>query len=130
MTAERPRVRKRGLYPTIAVALLCAAPVPGDIGACGQPIARLDAGRFFAAKRNVDCEHCTSCGFTTKSCEADCGSGPLEVDSFPADCEPLVHDGEVCLHKLVDTGCDDYARYVDDSAPTVPSECDFCPGGP
>ena len=38
---------KRGRLATIVLVLLCAAPVPGDIGACGQPVARLDATRFF-----------------------------------------------------------------------------------
>ncbi|HVW28970.1 MAG TPA: hypothetical protein VHC69_26580 [Polyangiaceae bacterium] len=121
---------KRRIGPAIVVALLCAAPVPGDIGACGQPVARLDADRFFTAKRNIDCDHCKQCGIDDETCTADCGKGALEVESFPSGCEPLVHDGEVCLRKLLDTGCDDYARYLDDTAPTVPSECDFCPSEP
>ena len=117
-------------FATIVVALLCAAPVPGDIGACGQPVARLDAERFFTAKRNIDCNQCTACGLESMACRAACGDAPLALSSFPAGCVPLVHDGEVCLRKLLESGCDDYARYVDDASPTVPSECDFCPGNP
>jgi hypothetical protein len=128
MIARRGRPEQRRLWPAIVVALLCAAPVPGDIGACGQPVARLDADTFFGAKRNIDCDHCKSCGIGNETCKTDCGHGSLEVSSFPGGCEPLVHDGEVCLRKLLQTGCDDYAQYLDDAAPTVPSECDFCPG--
>ena len=124
------RQKKSRVLTAIAVGLLCAAPVPGDIGACGQPVARLDAYRFFTAKRNIDCDHCMACGFTTKQCSAECGSGALEVALFPTGCEPLVHDGEVCLRRLLDASCDDYARYVADEGATVPSECDFCPGSP
>jgi hypothetical protein len=130
VTSRCARPGERRLWPAIVVALLCAAPVPGDIGACGQPVARLDTDRFFSAKRSVDCEHCKECGIDSKICKADCGRGALEVSSFPGGCEPLVHDGEVCLRKLLETGCDEYAHYLDDAAPTVPSECDFCPGEP
>jgi hypothetical protein len=117
-------------WSAIVVALLCAAPVPGDIGACGQPVQRLDPGRFFTAKRNIDCDKCSSCGLESMACSAACGKAPLALSSFPKDCVPLVHDGEVCLRKLLESACDDYARYVDDDAPTVPSECDFCPSEP
>jgi hypothetical protein len=47
---------------------------------------------------------------------------------FPEGCAPLVHDGEVCLRALHFASCDAYRGYVDDAAPTVPTECDFCPG--
>jgi hypothetical protein len=119
---------KRGRLATIVVALLCAAPVPGDIGACGQPVSRLDASTFFLTKAAIDCQQCRSCGFQTDSCDRAC-TDDLAVTSFPERCVPLVHDGEVCLRKLLDTGCGDYVHYVDDRAPTVPSECDFCPVG-
>ncbi|HEX4336717.1 MAG TPA: hypothetical protein VH062_12440 [Polyangiaceae bacterium] len=118
------------LGSAIVVALLCAAPVPGDIGACGQPVERLDAPRFFTAKRNIDCNHCSSCGLQSKACTVACGTGPLPLTQFPVGCVPLIHDGEVCLRKLLESSCDDYARFIDDNSPTVPSECDFCPSEP
>jgi hypothetical protein len=40
---------------------------------------------------------------------------------------PLVHDGEVCLRALDDAACEDYLEYMSDVAPTVPTECNFCP---
>jgi hypothetical protein len=51
----------------------------------------------------------------------------LENVAFDPDCFPLVHDGEVCLNALRAASCNDYANYVDDLAPTVPTECNFCP---
>jgi hypothetical protein len=126
--APSSRGAGRGLT-AIVVALLCAAPVPGDIGACGQPVQKLDADRFFLAKVGVDCEQCTTCGLRTKRCELACKSETTGPASFPEGCVPLVHDGEVCLRRLLASDCDDYGRYVDDSNPTVPSECNFCPVG-
>ena len=113
----------------IVVALLCAAPVPGDIGSCGQPVERLDASRFFLGKLDIDCARCTACGLRTKTCSLACNDESTGEAAFPEGCVPLVHDGEVCLRRLQYSDCDEYARYVDDSNPTVPSECDFCPVG-
>jgi hypothetical protein len=118
--------RGRGLT-AIVVGLLCAAPVPGDVGACGQPVQRLDASRFFTGKLAIDCQQCRACGIRTKTCDLSCNDESTVPASFPEGCVPLVHDGEVCLRRLLAAGCDDYAHYVDDSNPTVPSECDFCP---
>jgi hypothetical protein len=39
----------------------------------------------------------------------------------------LVHDGEVCLRALEVAACDDYALFMDDVAPSLPTECNFCP---
>ncbi len=50
--------------------------------------------------------------------------------AFPVDCEPLVHDGEVCLRRLLEASCSEYVGYVADAAATVPTECDFCPVRP
>jgi hypothetical protein len=111
------------------VALLCAAPVPGDIGSCGQPVEPLDATRFFLGKLEIDCAQCTACGFRNKTCDLACNNETTVKADFPEGCVPLVHDGEACLRRLQSSDCDDYARYVDDANPTVPSECDFCPVG-
>jgi hypothetical protein len=117
----------RGLATVIAV-LLCAAPVPGDIGSCGQPIQRLDAARFFSAKKVADCRRCTECSLVSAACTAACGEDE-PARSFPSGCVPLVHDGEVCLRALHYASCDDYAGYTDDYSPQVPTECNFCPRG-
>jgi len=101
------------------------APTPGDVGGCGQSIEDLDAQVFFEARREADCDACRQCGLSTRRCDAACdGEGE---DSFPERCFPLVHDGEVCLRALRHSNCDEYAAFVSDVAPTVPTECDFCP---
>jgi hypothetical protein len=110
----------------IGLALACAAPTVGDIGSCGQEVAELDAEKFFIEKNFIDCAQCTTCGFGTASCDRACNE-PIGEVAFDADCFPLVHDGEVCLNALRAAGCDEYAAYVDDVAPTVPTECNFCP---
>jgi hypothetical protein len=118
---------KRRFWPAIMTALLCAAPVPGDIGGCGENVELLDAPRFFAGKKNVDCQRCSECGIGTSACTLACSRRPPENEAFAERCAPLLHDGEVCLRALLAASCDDYEAYVDDRSPTVPSECDFCP---
>jgi hypothetical protein len=129
-SARRGSSRGRTLA-TVVVILLCAAPVPGDVGSCGQPIQRLDANRFFGAKKLVDCRRCTECSIPSASCGRACDAEGTVSGSFPAGCVPLVHDGEVCLRALLYASCDDYSGYMDDANPQVPTECNFCPrGGP
>jgi len=120
-----PRRRAVAKVAVLAV-LFVAAPTAGDLGSCGQDVVELDPIKFFSEKQAIDCHQCLDCGFVTTFCEASCGNVLLET-SFPEDCFPLVHDGEVCLNALRAAGCDEYAAYVDDVAPTVPTECNFCP---
>jgi hypothetical protein len=102
-----------------------AAPTAGDIGGCGQQAALLDDAKFFAQKARIDCDRCQTCGFASETCELACEGDTGET--FPAGCQPLVHDGEVCLRALTDADCDDYASYVVDQGATTPTECAFCP---
>jgi len=111
----------------VVLALLCAAPVPGDIGACGQEVQELDPGTFFRAKKAVDCDRCTECSFGTEACQVACDPSVPWDRAFPEGCLPLVHDGEVCLRVLLHASCSDYLSYVDDERPEVPTECNFCP---
>ncbi len=106
--------------------LFCAAPTPGDVGGCGQSRQELDEGLFFSAQNAIECERCNECELRTNRCSEACDddSGGRR---FPDECIPLVHDGEVCLRRLLDVGCDTFADYVDDRFPSVPTECDFCP---
>ncbi len=110
----------------LLAAFVLAAPTVGDVGSCGQEVAELDAEKFFVEKDFVDCTQCSECGFDTRLCDTAC-DGVLDLRSFDDDCFPLVHDGEVCLNALRATSCSDYAAFVDDTAPTVPTECNFCP---
>jgi hypothetical protein len=117
-------VRRRGILAVVLLVLV-AAPTAGDIGSCGQEIEDLDAGRFFLAKADVDCEKCETCGLTTQACARACGP-PVEA-AFPDGCYPLVHDGEVCLDALDAASCSDYTLFMADSGGSVPTECNFCP---
>ncbi len=119
--------RTRTLLAAGAFALLCAAPTPGDVGGCGQEPALLDAPTFFANKKSKDCRQCQKCGLTSQACRDACDPAVPFDTEFPTDCVPLVHDGEVCLRALQYASCDDYATYMDDGAPSTPSECNFCP---
>lgn len=121
MSPSRPR-RWLGL----ALAALCLAPTAGNVGSCGQEAVLLDADKFGAQKRGIDCSRCTTCGLSTTACEAACGEGRIEV-VFPEGCAPLVHDGEVCLDALWAASCDEFEQYVADEGATIPTECDFCP---
>lgn len=102
-----------------------AAPTAGDIGSCGQDIEDLNATKFFTAKDGVDCGQCNECGIQSASCRRACD--PEVLTAFPAGCYPLVHDGEVCLDALEVAGCVEYAQFMSDASPTVPTECNFCP---
>jgi hypothetical protein len=114
----------------VALALLCTAPTPGDIGGCGQRPAELDPQIFFLSKASIDCQRCDECGLGTKSCKMACDAPDSYPMSFPERCLPLVHDGEVCLRALLDASCGDYGQYMSDDSPTAPTECNFCPGTP
>lgn len=103
-----------------------AAPVAGDLGSCGQEIAQLDPLKFYSEREFIDCTKCEECGFVSETCVESCNA-QLEVSEFDEGCFPLVHDGEVCLNALRAAGCDEYTAYIDDLAPEVPTECNFCP---
>jgi hypothetical protein len=117
----------RGEIARVALIALVflAAPVAGDIGSCNQSADGLDPNKFFVAKQSVDCQQCQACGLTTMTCTRACGA-PMG-GSFPAECYPVEHDGEVCLDALLAASCSAYQSYVADQGSTVPTECDFCP---
>ncbi|MCA9618646.1 MAG: hypothetical protein KC731_06485 [Myxococcales bacterium] len=116
--------RLRAGLAAVALTLL-AAPTVGDIGSCGQPIAELDPVKFFTEKAFIDCSQCERCGLATAACESACSG--VAPDAFVEDCYPLVHDGEVCLNALRAATCGAYEGYVADQAPTIATECNFCP---
>ncbi len=124
--AHRKRLGRRARWLVIGLAILSAAPTAGDIGSCGQKIVPLDLGKFSLEKEAVDCSRCTECGLGTKACKVACDKKHDQVP-FPDGCVPLVHDGEVCIHALSAASCSDYTSYVSDQAPTIPTECNFCP---
>jgi hypothetical protein len=116
----------RSMRIAMVALLFLAAPTAGDIGSCNQPLNDLDAAKFFAAKQGVDCERCTECGLMSHVCKRACAAAPV-AGTFPHGCDPLEHDGEVCLDALLAASCVDYQGYVADQGATVPTECDFCP---
>jgi hypothetical protein len=115
------------LLLSLGVLMFCTAPTPGDIGGCGQEAKELDAPIFFATKKHVDCERCRDCELFTQSCAAACDGSEQPPDAFPEGCVPVVQDGFACLRALSHASCDDYTEYMDDRAPSVPTECNFCP---
>lgn len=111
---------------TAVLGLLSAAPTVGDVGGCGREASYLDVDRFAQARKLEDCERCQECGLESARCGRACDpKAPPDV-AIPVTCKPLLHDGEVCLRALQAAGCDAYRSYVDDDAPTLPSECRFC----
>ena len=114
------------LLAVTAILLFLTAPTPGDTGGCGQARQELDEAAFFETRNAIGCERCQQCGFATERCSDACADVEPE-GGFPEGCVPLVHDGEVCLRRLLDVSCDTYRDYVDDEAPRAPTECDFCP---
>ncbi len=110
------------------VLAFCTAPTPGDVGGCGQEPQELDPETFFWSLQDSQCRQCQDCGLATATCARACGA-TLVQSTFPKDCVPLVHDGEVCLRALQQASCSAFRDYVDDREPTVPTECNFCPAG-
>jgi hypothetical protein len=111
----------------VAVVLFCAAPTPGDIGGCGQRVQPLDPQAFYERKKSTDCEKCRECEFTTDFCKDACDKDMAPPTEFPEGCDPIVHDGEVCLNALDAASCGDYETYVKDKGREAPNECRFCP---
>jgi hypothetical protein len=121
-----PLGRAEIAFAAVLAFVFGAAPTVGDVGACGQPATALDERAFAAERKALDCQRCTACGLMTQTCARACDpKAPSDV-VFPSTCFPLQHDGEVCVRALQASTCQDYASFVSDVAPTVPSECDFC----
>ena len=114
------------LFWAVGMLLLLTAPTPGDVGGCGQARQELDEDAFFETKQGIDCERCGECRLETQRCVLACTTALVETE-FPEGCVPLVHDGEVCLRRLLDASCDEYSGYMDDDAAKAPTECNFCP---
>jgi hypothetical protein len=128
-----PRRRVLGLTAVVTLVFSTGATV-GDIGSCGDSATLLDGSTFAQARKQTDCQRCTECGITTRTCAGACDPGARPTAGWPSTCQPLRHDGDVCLRALLAASCTDYASFVSDVAPTLPTECDFCrdvpEGGP
>lgn len=121
------RLRRRELAVCALLALVFGAgPTVGDIGSCNDQASALDLSTFQAERKAVDCLRCRQCGLTTMWCTAACNPGARSPVTWPDSCLPLAHDGVVCIDALQAASCGDYASYVSDTSPTVPTECDFC----
>jgi hypothetical protein len=130
----RPLQRRELAVVVVLAVAFGAGPTVGDIGACGRTATPLDIPTFAATRKAQDCSRCTQCGFMTQYCMRACDPG-LPSDVFiPSTCFPLAHDGDVCLDALEAASCSDYAGFVSDTAPSLPTECEFCryvpDGGP
>lgn len=131
MTKRRVHPAELARLALIALFFL-AAPTAGDIGSCSQRADDLDPAKFFVAKQNLDCARCLACTIDSQLCKLACG--PTLPQTFPKNCYPVVHDGEVCLDALRAASCADYHAFTADQGSTIPTECVFCPprlgGGP
>ena len=120
-------VRRRELALAGVLALvLGAAPTVGDIGSCGRVPADLDPQGFESARKAIDCRRCSECRLTSSICPDVCDPNIPSHVGWPPTCHPIEHDGEVCLRALQAASCSDYAGFLNDVAPSVPTECDFC----
>jgi hypothetical protein len=126
--AFRSGRRVLALLVTGLLGVLSMAPTPGDVGGCGREPALLDERGYASTRRSTDCTRCRECGLTSARCLAACDPTTAAAIAFPPGCVPLVRDGEVCIRALRVASCEDYAAYLSDTAPSVPSECDFCRG--
>lgn len=127
-----PRARWPITTAVVILGLFSMAPTAGDVGGCGTEATALDPLAFARARKDADCERCQECGIESGRCERACDPGTPAETSIPRTCAPLQHDGQVCLRALRAASCDAYRAYVDERAPTTPSECAFCkviPGG-
>jgi hypothetical protein len=120
-----PRRLEIAMGAAVAIGL-CTAPTVGDIGGCGVRATSLDMATFADERKQVDCQRCTECGLATMTCRNACDPNAPSDVAWPATCHPLLHDGDVCIRALQAASCGAYASFVDDVAPTEPSECDFC----
>ncbi len=121
------RGQRRELAALAVLALVFGAgPTVGDVGSCGRTATSLDEAGFAAARKRLDCQRCRECGLSTQHCVRACDPAAPSDVFFPPTCHPLEHDGEVCLDALQAASCGDYAGFVDDSAPSSPTECQFC----
>lgn len=117
----------------VVLGILCMAPTVGDVGGCNKEATALDARDFAVARKDQDCKRCAECSIGTARCTRACDAGAPPETAIPATCQPLRHDGEVCLRALHAASCSAYETYVDDARPATPSECEFCkvaPEGP
>ena len=121
----RPRCGVVGLTAVSALVLGTGATV-GDIGSCGNSATLLDPATFAQQRKQTDCSRCTSCDIATRTCADACNPASPPTAGWPSTCQPLQHDGDVCIRALIAASCDDYATFVSDVAPAQPSECDFC----
>jgi hypothetical protein len=121
-------VKRAGIGFVALLAVLCAAPTVGDVGSCGQTADPLGAPEFFRARADVECTRCADCGYDTRPCRRACeiARGGEVPRAFPEGCQPVVHDGEVCLNAIEALSCGRVGDLVSE-APIVPTECDFCP---
>ena len=126
MRLARP-LRRRDLTAAALLALVFGAgPTVGDIGSCGDTATLLDIKTFEAERKVLDCDRCRQCGFVTDHCARACNPTLPSDVVIPSTCYPLTHDGEVCILALEAASCADYASFVSDVDPTVPTECEFC----
>lgn len=123
---ERHRAKGVKVAVVAALAWLCMAPTPGDVGGCGRAPEPLDERAYADTRRETDCTRCLECGIPTARCTRACRTDVAPELGFPPGCAPLLRDGEVCIRALRIASCTTYASYMSDTSPSAPTECQFC----
>lgn len=118
--------RGAALFVAGVLGVLCLAPTPGDVGGCGTEPTALEKDAFARERKQVDCDRCRECALRTNRCARACDATIAADARLPRTCEPLAHDGRVCIRALRDADCEAYAGYVADVSPSTPGECRFC----
>lgn len=121
-----PITRRSKLTVAVVALVFGTAPTVGDIGSCGTTATALDIPAFAAARKALDCQRCSQCGFDTQTCINACNPKVPSDVVIPSTCYPLTHDGQVCLDALEAASCSTYAGFVSDTDPSAPTECVFC----
>jgi hypothetical protein len=109
----------------IVLAILAAAPTVGDVGGCGTKAEPLDATKFFTQRLDLACSRCDECGILAPGCKNACSRNRIVPHTFPEGCNPVVHDGEVCINAVEALSCSAFDDFIERGI--VPTECDFCP---
>jgi len=124
------KARRHLSVGVVVLGLLSTAATAGDVGGCGTEPTLLDRERYSEVRKLQDCDRCQECGLETERCRRACNPEGAPDIVLPPTCRPYLRDGEVCVRALAAASCTSFATYVDDFAPAVPSECDFCKVAP
>src|SRR5262249_23333631 len=116
LTMEREKEKSLGrpsIGFVIVLAILAAAPTVGDVGGCRAQVEPLDATKFYTQSLELTCSRCDECGILAPRCKNACDRNHIVPHTFVNGCNPVVHDGEVCINALEALSCSAFDDYVE-----------------